>query len=278
MIEQLETTKDTISEIHNKYLAIFRLSLCVIWVLFFVPTYYVFFYFKKIHICRHYAVIHWKIIRFILGIRLIIKGTAHIEKPMFYVANHCSYLDIIILGSLLPCAFIAKEEIRHWPIFGFIAKIGRTIFIDRKRAHSTEHRNKILDSLSHPDPESMLMFPEGTSNNGNCVLPFKSSLFSTASIRLPSGEAMKIQPISIAYTKLDGLPIGRHWRAFYAWYGDMTLGKHLWTLTGLGKVTAEVVFHPVINFDMFKNRKEVSEHCETLIRQTVMLANSGKNV
>src|SRR3546814_6911519 len=75
--------------------------------------------------------------------------------------------------------------------------------------------------------DDLVLFPEGTSGDGNRVLAFKSALFSVAE-RRPQGEPLTVQPVSIAYTRLDGLPLGRYLRPFFAWYGDMELGPHLW--------------------------------------------------
>src|SRR3546814_4926008 len=89
--------------------------------------------------------------------------------------------------------------------------------------------------------DDLVLFPEGTSGDGNRVLAFKSALFSVAE-RRPQGEPLTVQPVSIAYTRLDGLPLGRYLRPFFAWYGDMELGPHLWHAIGLGRVTVMVEF------------------------------------
>ncbi|HLN24324.1 MAG TPA: 1-acyl-sn-glycerol-3-phosphate acyltransferase, partial [Patescibacteria group bacterium] len=80
----------------------------------------------------------------------------------------------------------------------------------------------------------------------------------------------------LAYTRLDGMPIGNGWRAFYAWYGDMTLLPHLWTFLGLGTTTVEIDFHPVVTLEQFGSRKALADHCHDVIARGVVLANAGR--
>jgi len=82
--------------------------------------------------------------------------------------------------------------------------------------------------------------------------------------------------VSVAYTRLDGLPMGRDWRQFFAWYGDMALGPHLWTAVGLGQTTVEVEFHPPVKIAMFGTRKALAEHCHAVIRAGLVAANLGR--
>ena len=97
---------------------------------------------------------------------------------MLFAANHISYLDITVLGSLLDASFIAKTEVAGWPLFGWLARLQRSVFIDR-RARSTAHqRDSIAARLAAG--EALILFPEGTSGDGNRLLPFKSALFSVA--------------------------------------------------------------------------------------------------
>src|SRR3546814_8218171 len=100
--------------------------------------------------------------------------------------------------------------------------------------------------------DDLVLFPEGTSGDGNRVLAFKSALFSVAE-RRPQGEPLTVQPVSIAYTRLDGLPLGRYLRPFFAWYGDMELGHHLWHAIGLGRVTVMVEFHEPVRSEEHKS-------------------------
>lgn len=116
----------------------------------------------------------------------------------------------------------------------------------------------------------LILFPEGTSNDGNRVLPFKSAFFAAAEGALP------VQPVSIAYTRLDGLPMQRAFRPFYAWYGGMTLADHLFAALGLGNPTVDVIFHPPVSIADFHDRKALANHCHDVINHGVALALAGR--
>jgi len=209
----------------------------------------------------------------ILGLRLTVRGKRHKKGPVLFVSNHISYLDIGVLGALIPGSFVAKAEISGWPVFGWLAKMQRTVFVDRQRRSTAGQRDSLSSRLDQGD--SLILFPEGTSSDGNRVLPFKSALFSVAAIR-PHDKPLKVQPVSIAYTRLDGMPIGRNVRPFFAWYGDMEMHDHLWDMARLGVCDVEVRYHEPVTLEMFANRKAMAEHCHALISQSVSRANSGR--
>ncbi len=123
--------------------------------------------------------------------------------------------------------------------------------------------------------DSLILFPEGTSSDGNRVLPFKSGLFSVAELE-PGGRPLTVQPVSIAYTMLDGLPMGRYLRPFFAWYGDMELVSHLWQWAGLGRLTVVVRFHEPVTLAQFGSRKVLSEHCYAVVSRGMSEALAGR--
>lgn len=211
----------------------------------------------------------------ILGIRVRRIGWPATARPVLFASNHVSYLDIPVLGSLLPASFIAKREVAGWPLFGWLAKLQRTIFIDRQ-VHSTRtQRDSIAARLAACDP--LILFPEGTSGNGNRVLPFKSALFSVAEGEDGGTAApLTVQPVSIAYTRLDGLPIGRLLRPLFAWYGDMAMAPHLWTVLGLGTVEVVVEFHPPTTVAECGSRKALARYCQGYVGAGLAGALSGR--
>jgi 1-acyl-sn-glycerol-3-phosphate acyltransferase len=215
----------------------------------------------------------------LLDIRIEKRGTMSTVTPTLFVCNHTSYLDITVLGSLVPGSFVAKSEVARWPFFGSLAKLQRTIFVDRRRHTTHTQRDELrrrLDEGGH-----VVLFPEGTSNDGNRTLPFRSALFSVAEPRQQAGEAgpvaeLTVQPVSIAYVRLNGLPIGHGLRPLFAWYGDMDLFAHLVSLAGLGALTVRVEFHPQVPFSRFGSRKALSEHCHRAVAEGVDRAIRGK--
>ncbi len=209
----------------------------------------------------------------ILGVQIEVRGERSVQNPTLFVANHGGYIDISLLGALIPGSFVAKTEVGTWPLFGLLAKLQRTVFVDRKRGSTETQRNDIAVRLHAGD--NLILFPEGTSSDGNRVLPFKSALFSVAAIDSGQGP-LRVQPVSIAYTMINGIPMGRALRPFLAWYGDMDMGPHLLRLAGLGKITAAVTFHPPVTLAELRSRKALAAHCEHAISTSLAAALSGR--
>ena len=211
----------------------------------------------------------------LFGLDIVVRGKPESYRPTLFVGNHTSYIDIEVLSSLMPISFIAKAEVARWPFFGTLARLQRTVFVDRRRQSTAEQRDKIAARLAAGD--SLMLFPEGTSNDGNRTLPFYSALLGVAERRLPGGRALPVQPVSVAYSELNGFPIGRSLRPLLAWYGDMELAPHLWCFAGLGRVKVVVEFHPTVTIDQFPSRKALAEHCRQAIARGVADAISGRS-
>jgi 1-acyl-sn-glycerol-3-phosphate acyltransferase len=209
----------------------------------------------------------------ILGFQVETRGHRSTVQPTLYASNHVSYLDIMVLGSLIEGSFVAKTEVARWPLFGWLARLQGSVFIERRGRKSAVHRDDMGQRLDAGD--SLILFPEGTSGDGNQVLPFKSALFSVAE-RRPHDQALLVQPVSIAYTRLDGVPMGRYLRPLFAWYGDMDMAPHLWQVSGLGWATVVVEFHPTVTIDKFGSRKLLSEYCQGQVAAGMAAALSGR--
>ncbi|WPZ35590.1 lysophospholipid acyltransferase family protein [Thalassobaculum sp. OXR-137] len=209
----------------------------------------------------------------ILGIQVIVRGRRVRERPVLFVSNHVSYLDITALGSAVTGCFIAKSEVAGWPLFGLLAKLQRTVFIARKRTAVAKHGDEIAERLEAGD--NLILFPEGTSGDGTRVLPFKSAFFAVAE-RRPGGRPLTVQPVSIAYTKLNEVPLGRGLRPFFAWYGDMDLAPHLWTVAALGKLTVVIEFHQPVTVDEAGSRKALASRVQEQVAAGLARANAGR--
>jgi 1-acyl-sn-glycerol-3-phosphate acyltransferase len=229
--------------------------------------------FFKLELARTLPPAYHRLVCRILGIRVAAQGELAKNRPLLIVGNHTSYLDIEVLGSLIPGSFVAKAEIARWPFFGWLAKLQRSVFIERRSSKAREHKDEIEKRLLEGDV--LILFPEGTSNDGNRILPFRTALFSVAERRV-EGEALVVQPVSLAYTRLDGMPMGRSFRPFFAWYGDMELPPHLWQMLGLGIVTAEVIFHEPVTIDRFGSRKALAEHCWRIVSEGLASLLTGR--
>jgi len=208
----------------------------------------------------------------ILGIRVREIGRPTSVRPALFAANHVSYLDITVLGSLLAASFIAKTEVAGWPLFGWLARLQRSVFVDRRARSTARQRDSIAERLAAQD--ALILFPEGTSSDGNRLLPFKSALFSVAD-HAATGP-VTVQPVSISYTRLDGIPLGRGLRPFFAWYGSMSMGPHLWRMLGLGTVEVVVEFHPPTTLAECGSRKALARYCEERVLEGLAGALSGR--
>src|SRR5215475_189274 len=216
---------------------------------------------------RRIPVIYHRILCAILGVKVRVVGKRMPEHPLLIVANHSSWLDIPIISAVAPVVFVAKSEIASWPIFGWLAKLQRSVFVDRNRRHRTADVNaEIAQRLAAGDP--VVLFGEGTSSDGNRVLAFRSAL--TVSPRDALAEAehtgrVWIQPLAIAYTAMSGLPIGRRDRPQVAWYARRPLPPHLMGVVRRGAIDVEVMWGEPVAFDEQSDRKEVTRVLEAAV-------------
>lgn len=192
---------------------------------------------------------------------------------VLYVCNHASYLDVPILGASVQASFVAKSEVASWPVIGALSRLQDTVFIDR-RPHCAHSQREVLQRHLQAG-RSLILFPEGTSGDGNRVLPFKTGLFSAADLFV-QGRPVTVQPVTVAYSRLDGWAMGRALRPFFAWYGEMTLVDHLWTCLGFKQPGIDVVFHNTVQLQDFGSRKALARHCETVIAKGLSDALSGR--
>ena len=209
-----------------------------------------------------FARLYWRVVTWLLGMRVRVIGRraqrerAGPRRPIVFISNHSSWLDIPILGGLLDACFVSKAEVGRWPGIGIVATLGRTVFVSRRPGDTGRERDDMRARLAGGD--NLLLFPEGTSSDGSRVLPFRSAFFSIVE---NSGEwrAPLVQPVSIVYDRLGWLPAGRAARALFAWYGGMDLAPHFWRLAQQRGLRATVVFHPPLDPAQFPSRKALAQ-------------------
>jgi 1-acyl-sn-glycerol-3-phosphate acyltransferase len=203
----------------------------------------------------------------LVGIKIEQIGTPATDRPLLIASNHASWVDITVVGSLMPLSFIAKSEVSGWPIFGLFAKLQRTVFVNRtRRTETAQVADTIAQRMAAGD--AMVLFAEGTSNDGNCVLPFRSALLGAATRAIGEDETSKVwvQPLSVAYQGFYGLPMGRAHRPHVAWYGDMELAGHLWGIFSRGALDVVVRWGEPVLVDRTTDRKALSRRLETEVR------------
>lgn len=210
----------------------------------------------------------------LFGVRLNIEGAVAQDKPVLLIANHTSWLDITVLSAVAPLSFVAKKDVARWPFVSSLARLQRTVFVDRERRSAVgETTNEIMARLATGD--TVVLFAEGTSSDGNRVLPFKTSLFAAAKppARV-SGEAgasdVVVQTLSLVYTRLHGVPINRWARPLVGWFGDMEMQSHAWELLKAGPLDVSIRIGAPIPLDDFADRKDLARRSETEIRENVV--------
>jgi 1-acyl-sn-glycerol-3-phosphate acyltransferase len=210
----------------------------------------------------------------VIGIRIQEVGTRSKTAPLLILSNHASWLDILVIGARTPVVFVAKSEIAKWPLFGWLAKMQRTIFVERERRQSTgATAREIGDRMVSGD--AVVLFAEGTSSDGIRVLPFRSAL--VGSVHHALGESshhdrVMVQPMSLAYVGFGGLPVGRALHDRIAWYGDVDLVPHLIGILTSGAIDVTLTWGEAVAYDMSADRKQIARHAENAVRQMTTTA------
>ena len=217
--------------------------------------------FNVLHAKSSGLVIKWfhKLVLWLVNIKVEKEGfIVNNHRRILFVSNHLSYIDIPVLGSLLPLKFVAKSDVKKWPIFGHLAKIGDTIFVGRVKKYISFEKNVIEKLIENGD--KVVIFPEGTTSDGIRVLDFKSSLMSAV-----ESKDCLVQPIVISYVGINGIPLTRRLKPIVAWYGDMEFKSHLINVIRLFSISAKVKFLSPINAKDFNDRKSMTNFLQNVI-------------
>ena len=219
------------------------------------------------------SVAYYRMLTRMLRIDIVTNGAQVTGQPVLIVSNHISWVDIVVLAAIAPMVFVAKREVASWPLIGAAAKVQKVIFVDRMRRQQTPETNKeIAQRLAEGHP--VVLFAEGTSGDGNRVLPFRSALIGaveTACAEAGLGE-VAIQPMSICYTAQQGLPATRIDQPLVAWYGDLDFFPHFAAFIRRGAVTVTVSFGAPVTCTAATDRKVLAKELETDVRR--MTANA----
>ena len=216
-----------------------------------------------------------RIVLALIGVRVSVEGAPAAGRPLLLLSNHSSWLDILVVGTLAPLFFVAKAEVSGWPVIGLMARLQRTVFVDRERRHATGTVNQeIAARLRDGDP--VVLFAEGTSSDGNRVLPFRSALVGAVREAFATSGTVIVQPVSVAYVGLQGIPMGRAHRPVAAWCGDLDLAPHLFEVLRQGAIDVKVVFGAARELDGDHDRKLVTRACEDEVRALTEASLTGR--
>ena len=196
-----------------------------------------------------------------LGLRRRVHGRP-IRRGGAFVANHASWLDILVLGAGKRVFFVSKSDVRSWPGIGWLTRAAGTVFINRRAQEARAHRDLLSQRLGHG--HKLLFFPEGTSTDGRRVLPFRTALFEAFFDR-GLADGLLLQPVAVIYHA----PAGADAR-FYGWWGDMTFGAHLLkVLAAPRQGSVDVVYLDPVRVSDFAHRKALAAACQAAVSQEV---------
>ncbi|CAM5773800.1 1-acyl-sn-glycerol-3-phosphate acyltransferase [Labrys miyagiensis] len=217
-------------------------------------------------LARNLPVFFHRCVCAIIGVKVAIRGSEAAERPLLIVANHVSWLDIVVLGSVAPLSFIAKSEVAGWPVIGLFARLQRSIFIERERRHKTRQATAAIgERLKAGD--AMVLFGEGTTSDGIHILPFRSALLGAAREALGDGDRLAyVQPLALRYTKRGGLPIGRGAMQEVAWIGDVDLAPHLMGVLSGPPIDVVVSWGEALPYGTDTDRKVLTRRLENEVR------------
>ncbi len=214
-----------------------------------------------------------------VGMRVNVVGTPNRGHPTLLVSNHISWTDILAVGSVADLTFVAKSEIEKWPVVGFMASLQKTIYVDRNRRRDA-HRTSTEMARRMASGGSVLLFAEGQSDIGTHVLPFRTALIGAAQHAMMAAGARDvfIQPMTIAYTKLQGMPVSRNERTLIAWIKSKTVGENIREILAGSVREVTVAFGEPVPFTESDDRKAVSRRCEAEVRRMLVALNRGEDL
>jgi 1-acyl-sn-glycerol-3-phosphate acyltransferase len=201
------------------------------------------------------------LLRLILNIRVTVTGDeGQLERGGYVIiANHVGYVDGIVLGSIFPILFVSKREVKSWPIVGQWNVLCGTIFINRQRKVQVPSLIRQMTRKLKQEA-NLLLFPEGTSTNGEEILPFQ-----TVPLAAPLRNRSIIVPVTVTYKTIDDQPVTTANRDSVYWYGDMEFVTHFWNLLALRGIEVLVTIQPKIECfrysDNSAGRKKLAEEC-----------------
>jgi lyso-ornithine lipid O-acyltransferase len=185
---------------------------------------------------------------FLLRVEIDRIGEPSRERPRLILANHVSWIDILVFGAVEPVCFLAKREVSTWPIIASFAKAQRTVFVDRKRRRSIPGANRAM-AARMSEKRSVILFPEATTCDGVALGRFHSSHVAAARDLLaadPKTDSVFIQPTAIFYSSPQAV-----------WTGDATLLPHLWEILRGAPLRVNVVFGRPLAYERGSDRKSL---------------------
>lgn len=205
----------------------------------------------------------------VLGVDIFYRGLSHQNRASVYVGNHLSYIDVLVLQMLCPVTFVTSREIEKTPLLGKICKNAGCLFVDRKSIWNL--RSEVISIAEKlMGGESVAIFPEGTTTDGQLMLPFRTSLLQAAKI-----TGAPIVPVAIKYSYIDGERFGAKNKDSVCWYAEMGFAKHLFNLCKRRYIKVEVDFFSSITIGETTSRKDATDYVVECIEKKLCLSTSN---
>ena len=262
--EDQVTDSEAVARTSKLRSAVFTLFL-LIWIIIGASTMLIAKLFRLRNLERKFPELFHGTVAKMCNMNCVVHGDRHESPGTFYVANHASYLDVFVLGGVIEGSFVAKSEVSGWPVFGKLAQLQNTVFLERKAQRAAEQVALLQSHLAAG--RRLIVFPEGTSTSGDYVAPFRSSLY-----RAAAGQM--IQPVSVVYALYDGQPMTRATRDLFAWYlpdpkvavPNRAFLPHFVAALGLRPSTVHIVFHEPFLMAEDADRKSIAQRSEAAVR------------
>ena len=198
----------------------------------------------------------------VLGIQVELRGSPVPDRQAVFISNHLSHLDVSVIGGVVRACFVAKQDVRGWPLFGALSRLQQTVFITRDPRRVADAVASIREALQAG--HRLVLFPEGTTSDGSAVLPFKSSSFSV--LADPAMQDVVLQPMTVELLGTDGRAIANGGkRDLYAYHRDMTLVPHLLAFMAGAGARLRLHFHAPLERQPAQTRKQLASAAQAQV-------------
>lgn len=204
------------------------------------------------------ALFYLRMLNRILNVRVHVVGKPQGSGPFMFASNHASWLDIPVLGSILPMGFMALADLRQYHGFGFMARQGRSQFVSGSQSKALVSERATFEAQLRAG-KNMAFFPEAMIGTGNSLYDFRSSFMGMTT---KQGDPIAAIPVSISYAYVHGMPMSRKTRAQFGWRGNCSVAATIWNAACLGPMDVVVEFHSPLADEAKKERKEIAQHCQ----------------
>ncbi len=197
----------------------------------------------------------------VLGVRVTLINRPQRDRRFLLVGNHLGFLDIMITARAVPALFVTSNEMKEMPVLGLLTEMAGCLYVERRSRDNIPNEIKNITSALN-DGFNVVLYPEGTSSDGQAVLPFKKSMLTAAG----QSEA-NILPMCLNYVRVNGAPMSDKYRDHIFWYGDLGFLECAWRLVQLKSVEAELIFLEEVVVSPETDRRDIAANAQAQIEK-----------